>query len=76
MYIFKTGINENIHDEFVKASPYCNLLQSSSWAKIKGNWSHEIVGVYENEQLVASSLPTALADFFRSSSSATGIMKT
>lgn len=56
MYIFKIGINENIHDEFVKASPYCNLLQSSSWAKIKGNWSHEIVGVYENEQLVASSL--------------------
>ena len=56
MYQFKIGIDPKEHDEFVKTHPLCNLLQSSSWAKIKANWDHEIVGVYEDDNLVASSL--------------------
>ena len=56
MYIFKTGIPFEEHDAFVKKSELANLLQSSSWAKIKDNWKSEIVGVYEEERLVASAL--------------------
>lgn len=56
MYTFKTNIDKKQHDEFVKQHPLCNLLQSSSWAKIKDNWDHQIVGVYQDDQLVASSL--------------------
>ncbi len=56
MYKFIDKIDPKKHDEFVEKSVYCNLLQSSSWATVKSNWSHEIVGVYEGETLVASSL--------------------
>lgn len=56
MYRFVSGMNELEHDAFVKQSSLCNLLQSSSWGKIKANWKHEIVGVYDGEQLVASAL--------------------
>ena len=47
MYTFKIGIPAEVHDTFVKNHPLCNLLQSSSWAKVKDNWGSEIVGVYE-----------------------------
>jgi serine/alanine adding enzyme len=56
MYEFKIGITANEHDAFVENHPLCNLLQSSSWAKVKDNWGSEIVGVYENGTLIASSL--------------------
>ncbi|MGM9912115.1 peptidoglycan bridge formation glycyltransferase FemA/FemB family protein [Floccifex sp.] len=56
MFEFKINIDEKEHDQFVRESKYCNLLQSSSWASIKQNWKHEIVGVYEDSRLVASSL--------------------
>lgn len=56
MLKFVTNIDEKKHDEFVMNSKYCNLLQSSSWALVKHNWSHKIVGVYNDETLVASSL--------------------
>lgn len=56
MYIFKTNIDAKTHDDFVKQSPLCNLLQSSNWAKIKDNWDSCIAGVYQNDQLVASGL--------------------
>lgn len=56
MYTFIENIENEKHDEFVKNHPLCSLLQSSSWAKIKDNWDHRIVGVYENDELVASSL--------------------
>lgn len=57
MYKFVVGIDEKEHDNFVKGHELCNLLQSANWAKVKDNWDHEIVGVYdENNQLVASSL--------------------
>lgn len=56
MYEFKIDIDPQEHDEFVAQHPLCNLLQSSSWAKVKDNWGSTIVGAYENGQLVASSL--------------------
>ncbi|MCF0232409.1 MAG: peptidoglycan bridge formation glycyltransferase FemA/FemB family protein, partial [Enterococcus sp.] len=56
MYTFKIGIPAEVHDTFVKNHPLCNLLQSSSWSKVKDNWGSEIVGVYEKDTLVASSL--------------------
>lgn len=56
MYIFKTNIDAKTHDDFVKQSPLCNLLQSSNWAKIKDNWDSCITGVYQQDKLVASGL--------------------
>lgn len=56
MYTFKVNIDKKEHDTFVEAHPLCNLLQSSSWAKVKENWDNKIVGVYDGTTLVASSL--------------------
>ncbi|MHC5216989.1 aminoacyltransferase [Enterococcus sp. LJL128] len=56
MYEFKIGIDPTEHDRFVQGHPLCNLLQSASWAKVKDNWGSEIVGVYKEGELVASSL--------------------
>ena len=56
-YTFSTNINREEYDSFVKNHPYCNLLQSYSWASIKQNWDHIYTGIYnENNQLVASGL--------------------
>lgn len=55
-YIFKTDIQQKEYDEFVQNHPYCNLLQSYSWYKIKENWDHLHTGVYENGKLVAAGL--------------------
>lgn len=54
MYTYKIGISEQEHDQFVKASQQTNLLQSSSWAKVKDNWGNERIGFYDGETLVAS----------------------
>lgn len=56
MLKFVDHIDGKVHDNFVVHSEHCNLLQSSSWAKVKSNWDHAIVGVYDDEQLVVSSL--------------------
>lgn len=54
MYTYQVGISPEEHDQFAKASPQTNLLQSSSWAKIKDNWGNERIGFYKDGQLVAS----------------------
>lgn len=56
MFEFKVGIDGKEHDTFLESHPLCNLLQSSAWAKVKDNWESEIVGVYEDGLLIASSL--------------------
>jgi len=56
MYKFDINIQQYEHDKFVKEHELCSLLQSSSWAKIKDNWDHSFIGVYEDNKLVASSL--------------------
>lgn len=53
-YVVKIGISAEEHDSFVKANKQVNLLQSSSWAKVKHHWQHERIGVYCDSQLVAS----------------------
>ena len=55
-YTFSTTIKQEEHDAFIVTSEYCNLLQSASWAKVKHNWKSAIVGVYQNNTLVASAL--------------------
>lgn len=54
MYTYKIGISAQEHDEFVKNSSQTNLLQSSSWAKVKDNWGNERLGFYDGEKLVAA----------------------
>lgn len=56
MYKFNSEISQSEHDTFVEKHPLCNLLQSSKWAKVKDNWDSAIIGVYDDDQLVASSL--------------------
>lgn len=53
MYTYKLGISAREHDDFVKRHPQNNLLQSSSWAKVKDNWGNERLGVYQDQTLVA-----------------------
>ena len=53
MYRYQLGISATEHDDFVIQSDQTNLLQSSSWAKIKDNWGNERVGFYQEDQLVA-----------------------
>lgn len=54
MFTYKIGISAEEHDQFVKIHEQVNLLQSSSWAKIKDNWGNERIGFYKDGQLVAS----------------------
>lgn len=56
MYRFIENVNAERHDAFVQSHPLCNLLQSSSWAKVKDNWGHAFIGVEDEDVLVASSL--------------------
>lgn len=56
-YQFTTAITEKEHNDFIKTSPYCNLLQSAQWAKVKDNWGSLLAGVRDDGGvLVASSL--------------------
>lgn len=69
-YKFVTNITPMEHDAFVSKHPLCNLLQSSSWADVKDNWKSIIVGVKQDDQLVASAmilikpLPLSLCMFY------------
>lgn len=52
-YSVKIGISPEEHDQFVINHPLTNLLQSSSWAKVKDSWGNDRIGFYDNGQLVA-----------------------
>ncbi|MFU2164182.1 aminoacyltransferase [Streptococcus pluranimalium] len=52
-YSLTIGISAKEHDDFVINHPLTNLLQSSSWAKIKDSWGNDRLGFYDNGQLVA-----------------------
>lgn len=54
MYRFNINIPKQEHDAFVSQHALSNLLQSAAWASVKDNWKHEIVGVHDDEKLVAS----------------------
>lgn len=70
MFTYKIGISTQEHDEFVKKSPQTNLLQSSSWAKVKDDWGNERIGFYKDGQLVATAsvlirpLPLGMTMFY------------
>ncbi|EHJ52672.1 aminoacyltransferase [Streptococcus macacae] len=70
MYTYKVGISQEEHDHFIKNSSQTNLLQSSSWAKVKNEWGNERIGFYQDGQLVASasilirSLPLGMTMFY------------
>ena len=53
MYRYQLGIPLSEYDGFVKEHPMVNLLQSSAWEKVKSDWNHERLGVYEGEDLLA-----------------------
>ena len=70
MFTYKIGISAQEHDDFVKKSPQTNLLQSSSWAKVKDDWGNERIGFYKDDQLVATAsilirpLPLGMTMFY------------
>ncbi|RLU63352.1 UDP-N-acetylmuramoylpentapeptide-lysine N(6)-alanyltransferase, partial [Streptococcus iniae] len=51
---YKIGISKQEHDSFVKGHEQVNLLQSSSWAKIKSEWHNERIGIFQDGLQVAS----------------------
>lgn len=55
---YKTIINidAQLHDDFVAKASISNLLQSSSWAKIKDNWESFRFSITAGDDIVASSL--------------------
>lgn len=53
MYRYQLGIPLSEYDGFVKEHPMVNLLQSSAWEKVKSDWNHERLGVYEGKTLLA-----------------------
>ncbi len=55
-YIFKSNINKDEFDLFVKSFDSTNFMQISPWANIKSSWNSDLVGMYENEKLVCSAL--------------------
>lgn len=55
-YQFTDNISDAAHDDFVRRSPMCDILQSSSWAKVKNNWQHRIVAVKKENEVIASAL--------------------
>ena len=53
---FKTNINKDEFDKFVKTFPSTSFMQTSSWASVKSAWEHDLVGMYENNKLVCTTL--------------------
>lgn len=55
-YVFKSSIDRNEYDSFVKKFDSTSFMQTSSWADVKSAWSHDLVGMYEDEKLVCATL--------------------
>lgn len=53
MYRYQIGIPTLEYDQFVKEHELASVLQSSAWEKVKSDWNHERLGVYEGEKLLA-----------------------
>ena len=53
MYRYQIGISSLEHDRFIEQHELVNILQSSAWEKVKSDWNHERLGVYEGEKLLA-----------------------
>ena len=70
MYRYQIGISSLEHDRFIEQHELVNILQSSAWEKVKSDWNHERLGVYEGENLLAvasiliKSLPLGFTMFY------------
>ncbi|GGE32028.1 peptidoglycan bridge formation glycyltransferase FemA/FemB family protein [Streptococcus himalayensis] len=70
MYSYKLNIPAEVHDEFAQSHPQANLLQSSSWTKIKDNWKSQRVAFYKDDEIVGvasiliQSLPLGFTIFY------------
>lgn len=53
---FKTNIKQTEFDNFVTKFPGTSFMQTSSWGKIKNSWQKDLIGVYEENKLVATAL--------------------
>ena len=53
MYRYQIGISSLEHDRFIEQHELVNILQSSAWEKVKSDWNHERLGVYEGKTLLA-----------------------
>lgn len=53
---FKTGLDEKLYDDFVKASSDPQLLQSAKWAKVKSGWAHEFAGIFRGDEQIGACL--------------------
>ena len=54
MYTFKTNIDENEYNNFIKKYKYMNFMQEKSWANVKDNFDNILCGVYDDKKLVAA----------------------
>ena len=54
MYTFKTNIDENEYNDFIKKYKYMNFMQEKSWANVKDNFNNILCGVYDDKKLVAA----------------------
>lgn len=55
-YQFKIGIDEKEFDDFVKGFSSTSFMQTSSWAKVKSAWEHDLVGMYSKGKLVCTAM--------------------
>lgn len=56
VYTFKAGVKAEELDAFVEKHPFCSLMQSSKWAKVKDEWNSKILGVKIDGELQAAAL--------------------
>ncbi|MFV0394737.1 MAG: lipid II:glycine glycyltransferase FemX [Coprobacillaceae bacterium] len=55
-YVFKTNINKNEYDAFIKSNSCVSFMQEYGWAKVKKDWQHLHCALYENDTIVAACL--------------------
>ncbi|MGB4610871.1 MAG: peptidoglycan bridge formation glycyltransferase FemA/FemB family protein [Saccharofermentanales bacterium] len=56
-HTFSMTIDPKEYDQFVKYHKHSNLLQSSSWGKVKDTWGHHLTGLKNiNGELTAAAL--------------------
>ncbi len=55
-YTFSSNLVESEFDQFAQKHPHGTFFQSSSWARVKDNWTPIYTGVYKDNELVAAAL--------------------
>lgn len=55
-YTFNNNLPQLEYEQFISNHTQHSLLQSYNWSKIKHNWQHRYVGVYQDNKLVAATL--------------------